>query len=72
MKARFSELSGIDHAEPISEEANYEFFFNLEKTLLLALKERGTLNISQWHYAQEELNSRRRERARRLLEESEQ
>lgn len=50
-------------------ENNYEFFYQLQHALLLALREQGRLSPMQYHHAEEHLQKQRRDRAKRKQEE---
>lgn len=58
MKRKFAELHYIDHNEDISPETYREFFKHLQKALLLALREQGTLNPVQYYRAAEILEQK--------------
>ncbi len=64
MPKKFAKLDRIVHNEPITKENNYEFLHQLQCSLLMALRERGTLSPMQHRHAQERLKQQRRERAR--------
>lgn len=66
---RFAKLDWIEHNEPITRENNYEFLYQLQYALLLALQEQGRLTPMQHRHAEEKLKEQRRERARRKQEE---
>ena len=70
MKEKFAQLQHIEHNEWITRDSNYEIWYELEQGLLLALRERGTLNVMQYHLAMEGMKQQRAERARRIKEES--
>ncbi|MBQ3192323.1 MAG: hypothetical protein IJB59_02000 [Oscillospiraceae bacterium] len=65
----FAKLQRIEHNEPITMEKNYEFLYQLQHALLLALREQGRLSPMQHRHAEECLRKQRRERARRKREE---
>ena len=69
MAKRFSELQYIQGNETITEETHYEFLFQLQTALLLALREQGRLSAAQYRHAAEKLNSQRRERVKKCLQE---
>ena len=62
-------LDRIEHNEPITTESHYEFFYQLQHALLLALREQGRLSPMQVRHAQELLRKQRRDRAKRKQEE---
>ena len=70
MGGKFAQLLRIDNDGPITKETDYEFVYEFEHALLLALRERGTLNAMQFRIAQEKLKQKRISRARKLLERS--
>lgn len=61
-------LQFIENDQWITKEEQYPFLHHLQRSLLLALRERGRLNAMQYRYAEERLNRQRRERAKKLLE----
>lgn len=65
MRKKFAELQRIDNNRPITKDHDYEFLYNLQNALLLALKEQGRLNGMQYRHAEESLKRQRRERARK-------
>lgn len=67
VRKRFSELQRIDNDRKITKESDYEFWYQLELALLLALREQGTLNAIQYRQAEERLRLQRRNRARHLM-----
>ena len=68
MGKKQAKLARIENNEPISMESHYEFLYQLQHVLLLALRERGSLSPMQLRHAQEQLNRHRRERAKRRQE----
>ena len=70
MKGKFAQLHHIEQNEKITRESHYEIWYDLEQDLLLALRERGTLNVMQYRLAMERLKQQRCDRTRRLREES--
>lgn len=67
----FASLERIDHNQPITRKANYEFLHNLQSAILLALREQGRLNTMQHRYAEEKLKQQRRDRAKTILQKGE-
>ena len=70
MKGKFAQLHHIKHNERITRDTHYEIWYKLEQALLLALRERGTINVMQYHLAMEGLQQKRVDRTRRLKEEA--
>ena len=68
MDRKFAKLDRIEHNEPITKESNYEFLYQLQRALLLALREQGRLSPMQHRYAEERLKKQRRDRAMRRQE----
>ena len=64
MARRYADLKHIENNTPITWENNYEFLYQLQCALLLALLEQGQLNHMQYRYAEDHLKKQRRERAR--------
>lgn len=56
-------LQGVQYDRPITEETSPEFLFLLQQSLLLALREQGTLDQIQYARAQERLERQRHDRA---------
>lgn len=69
MAGTFGKLDRIEHNEPITGESHYEFLYQFQHALLLALREQGRLSPMQLRYAQECLKKQRRDRARGKQEE---
>ena len=69
MARKFAKLQRIEHNEPITVESHYEFLYQLQHALLLALREQGRLSPMQLRHAQEFLRKQRRDRAKRKQEE---
>lgn len=69
MAKKFARLDRVEHNEPITGESNYEFLYQLQSGLLLALREQGRLSPMQHHHADEKLRKQRRDRAKRKQEE---
>ena len=67
---KFAELKRIEHNEKIARDSHYDVWYNLELGLLLALRERGTINVMQYHLCEKELQKQRIERTRRLKEDA--
>lgn len=68
MARKFAKLQRIELNEPITKENNYEFLYQLQHALLLALREKELLSPMQHRHAEEKLKQQRRDRARRKLE----
>ena len=69
MDKKFAKLKEIQNCRPVTRERDEAFLFELEKALLLALREQGRLNALQYRRGEELLKDRRRERVRALQEE---
>ena len=69
MEKKFAKLKGIHNNRPVPREKDEGFLFELEKALLLALREQGRLNALQYRRGEELLKDRCRERVRALREE---
>lgn len=70
MAKKYAKLDRVEHNEPITEESNYEFLYQLQSALLLALREQGRLSPMQHRHAEEALRKQRRDRAKRKQEET--
>lgn len=70
MTRKFAKLDRIDQNEPVTEESHYEFLYQLQFALLLALQEQGRLSPMQFRHSQEHLKKQRRDRAKRKQEEA--
>ena len=70
MKRKFAALQCMDQNEAIDREEQYEIWYDLERGLLLALRERGTIDTMQYHLAVDGLKRQRMERAGRKSHES--
>ena len=68
IRKKFAALQQIDNGRKITPDSDYEFLYQLQTALLLALRERGTLNAMQYRQAEEKLKQQRRNRAKRLME----
>ena len=69
MTKMFAKLDRIEHNELITMESHYEFLYQLQHALLLALREQGRLSPMQYRYAEEKLRQQRKERAELKQEE---
>ena len=69
MAKKFARLDRVEHNEPITGESNYEFLYQLQSGLLLALREQGRLSPMQHRYAEECLKKQRRNHSKRHQEE---
>lgn len=65
---KFAELKRIEHNDKITRDSYYDVWYNLELGLLLALRERGTINVMQYHLAMEGLKQQRADRTHKLKE----
>ena len=68
MRRQFPELQRIDNNETITKETPYEFLYHLQRALLLALRERGSLNAMQHRHAEEALKHQRCDRGKSILQ----
>lgn len=64
MRKRFAELQRIDNDRPITRDTDFAFLHQLQNALLLALKEQGRLNTTQYRYGEEKLKKQLRELSR--------
>lgn len=71
MAKQFAKLHRIENDRRITKETDYEFLYQLQNALLLALKEQGRLSQMQYRHAEERLQAQRRGRARKLMEKGE-
>lgn len=71
MAKQFAKLQRIENDRRITKETDYEFLYQLQNALLLALKEQGRLSQMQYRHAEERLQTQRRDRARKLMEKGE-
>lgn len=69
MARKFAKLQWIELNEPITKENNYEFLYQLQHALLLALMEQGRLSPMQHRHAEERLKKQRWDRAKQKREE---
>jgi len=69
MKKKYAKLQRIDCNHKITPETDYAFLFQLQNTLLSALREQGILNAVQLHHAEEALKQQRRKQAKQKSEE---
>ena len=71
MAKKYARLDRVENNEPITGESNYEFLYQLQSGLLLALREQGRFNAMQHRHAEEKLKQQRRDRAKHILEKGE-
>ena len=71
MKKKFATIQRINWQETLTPENNEAFFDHLQNALLLALRERGRLDVMEYRCAEEKLRRQRIQRARKLLEKGE-
>ena len=64
-------LVGIEHDHRITKETDSRFLFELQRAILLSLKEGGALNEAQYRYAEEKLKAQLRNYERRFQEKQE-
>lgn len=69
MARKFAKLLRIEYNLPITKENNYEFLYQLQYALLLALREQGRLSPMQLRHAEELMKKQRRDRVKRKQEE---
>lgn len=55
-------LVGIEHDHRITKETDGQFLFELQRAILLSLKDDGVLNETQYRYAEETLKTQMRTR----------
>lgn len=63
-----TKLLSVENSRNITKEDDSEFFFELQRGVLLTLKENGTLNEMQYRAAEEMLKEQRKELAKSLVE----
>ena len=68
MAGTFAALERIDNNRSISRASDPEFWYGMELSLLLALRERGVLNMSEYRHAEERLSRQFRNPGPRLPE----
>ena len=68
MKKHFSQLQMIENNHDITSNTDDLFLYHLEQALLLALRERGRINMIQYRRAEHQLLQQRRVRTRKLLQ----
>ena len=66
MAKQYASLEAIENDRKITKETDYEFLYQIQSGLLLALKEQGRLNEMQYRYAQDRLNQQCREWTKKL------
>ena len=71
MKKKFATIQRINWQETLTPENNEAFFDHLQNALLLALRERGRLDVMEYRCAEEKLRRQRIQRAKKLLEKGE-
>ena len=54
-------LRSVEQDRRITKEQDHEFLYAYQRAVLLALKEAGRLNESQYRYAEEKLKEQQRE-----------
>lgn len=64
-------LVGIERDHRITKETDSRFLFELQRAILLSLKEGGALNETQYRYAEEKLKAQLRSCERRFQEKRE-
>ena len=63
---RFCNLYRIDSNECITFEKNFDFLYHIQLSLLLALKDLGSLDKMQYRHAEERLKQQRQDRAKEI------
>ena len=63
---QFGTLYRIDANECITFEKHYDFLYHVQLSLLLALKDLGSLDIMQYRHAVEKLKQQRQDRAKAI------
>ena len=71
MKKKFAVLQKTVWKEALTPESNGAFFYHLQRALLLALWERGRLDMMEYRHAEENLHRQRIQRAAKALEKGE-
>ena len=64
-------LVGIEYDHRITKETDSRFLFELQRAILLSLKEGGALDEAQYRYAEEKLKAQLRNCERRFSEKKE-
>lgn len=59
MKKRYSQLISIQNDHPVTQSTDPAFWFHLQYSLLLAMKEQGVINMVQLRHADDKLNRKR-------------
>lgn len=57
---RKAKLVRIENDRPITKDTDSEFFYSYQNSVLLALKQAGTLSEMQYRYVEEKLREQRR------------
>lgn len=65
MAKQYASLEAIENDRIIKKETDYDFLYQLQRGLLLALKERGRINEMQYCNAQNRLNRQRQKWTRK-------
>ena len=66
---RFGKLYRIDFNECITDEKHFDFLYHIQLSLLLALKDLGSLDMLQYRQAEEKLKRQRLDRAKAIRKE---
>ena len=69
MERKQVKLDRIEQNEPISSDSHYEFLYQLQHALLLALREQERISPMQLRHAEEGLRKQRIARAKQKQEE---
>lgn len=65
MARKFAQLQQIHNDRRITQEDDYEFLYHLQNGLLLALRERGSLDTKQYRHAEEQLRHQRQKQMKK-------
>lgn len=57
---RIAELISIENNRPVSKSTDAEFWYQFQNSVLLALKQAGTLTEMQYRCAEEKISNKRR------------
>ena len=66
---RFGKLYRIDFNECITSEKHFDYLYHIQLSLLLALKDLGSLDRMQYRQAEEKLKKQRQDRAKAIRKE---
>ena len=63
---QFCTLYQIEYNECITYEKHFDFLYHIQLSLLLAIKELGSLDSMQYRHAEEKLKQQRQDRAKAI------